>query len=178
MRGASFVSHSGCSETVTCISRKRRSGSFCTLTSTLNLTCWFSGWESWLIRECTYAVSCSRLTFISSATVSANVGMGCLGAFLVRRCCIPSSPCQFRSRIKPGLHWSLVKRGPMAREIPFESVVLSRASFRARCHVLPKKVKKIIGCCSPGSWNITTTPSAETWTSETRVTGKTTKEGD
>lgn len=35
-----------------------------------------------------------------------------------------------------------------------------------------------MGCGLPGSWNITTTSSAETWTSEIRVTGKTTKERD
>jgi len=44
MRGASRVSQSGCEEMISCISVNRRSGSFCTLTSTLNLTCRFSGW--------------------------------------------------------------------------------------------------------------------------------------
>lgn len=75
--------------------------------------------------------------------------MDCLGSFLVRRCCIPSLPYQFRSRIKPGLHWSLVERVLMAQEVPFASVVLSRASFCARCNVLPKTVRKIVNAAHP-----------------------------
>lgn len=43
IRGASFVSQSGTAEIRSCMRENKRSGSFWTLTSTLNLTCWFSG---------------------------------------------------------------------------------------------------------------------------------------
>lgn len=150
MRGASFVSHSDCAETMTCISRKRRSGSFCTLTSTLNFTCWFSGWQNLWTRERTYDI-CSKRTFISSATVSANVGMVCLGSFLVRRCCIPSLPDQFRSRINPGLYWSLVERAIRAR-----NMYLSNPSSCQELHLrtlqrVTEKGKEDHWCRSPGS---------------------------
>lgn len=39
---------------------------------------------------------------IRRETVSAKVGMCCLGSLRVCRCSIPSSPYQFRSLIKPG----------------------------------------------------------------------------
>jgi hypothetical protein len=35
----------GWDEIVWCISAKRRAGVFCTLTSTLKFTCWFSGYK-------------------------------------------------------------------------------------------------------------------------------------
>ena len=41
------------------------------------------------------------LTFISRATVSANVGMACLGFLTVRTCSIPFGPYQSLSRICP-----------------------------------------------------------------------------
>lgn len=42
-----------------------------------------------------------ELAFISSSIVSAKVGMGCFGSFLVLTYCIPPSPNQFRSLICP-----------------------------------------------------------------------------
>ena len=40
-------------------------------------------------------------TLISSSIVSAKVGMACWGCFMVRACCIPSSPNQARSLMCP-----------------------------------------------------------------------------
>ena len=49
------------------------------------------------------------------ATVSAKVGMDCLGSLMVRRCSMPSSPYQLRSLMNP---------------VPF--VVLPNASYMPR----------------------------------------------
>lgn len=43
----------------------------------------------------------SGRTRIKSSIVSSNVGMGCRGSFLVRRCCIPLGPYHFCSLIRP-----------------------------------------------------------------------------
>jgi len=43
IRGASTVSQLGCAEMISCMRENNLSGSFCTLTSTLKLMCWFSG---------------------------------------------------------------------------------------------------------------------------------------
>lgn len=40
-------------------------------------------------------------TFISKLTVSANVGIACLGSFVVRTCSIPSGPYHFLFLIRP-----------------------------------------------------------------------------
>jgi len=113
IRGASLSFQLGYEVIVLSINAKTRFGSLFTFTSMLNLTCSYSG-------------------FISRATVSANVGMACLGFLTVRTCTIPLGPYQSLSRI-----------------CPFESVVRSRL----------------------GSWNMTRTPSRETWTSTEAVTG-------
>jgi hypothetical protein len=46
-------------------------------------------------------ITVPELAFMSNSIVSAKVGMGCLGSFLVLTCCIPSFPNQFRSLICP-----------------------------------------------------------------------------
>lgn len=47
------------------------------------------------------AVRGVRLTFMSIMIVSANVGIPCLGSFIVLTCSNPFSPCHARSFIKP-----------------------------------------------------------------------------
>lgn len=70
-----------------------------------------------------------ELTFISNSTVSAKVGMACLGSLMVRTCCIPESPYQVRSLIRPAggtsdldLLWIIA-----GANVPVEFVVLSKA---------------------------------------------------
>ena len=43
----------------------------------------------------------TKRTFMRSATVSANVGIDCLGSLLVLSCSMPSGPYQFCSLIFP-----------------------------------------------------------------------------
>lgn len=103
IRGARSTSQLGCAEMILCMREKRRGGSFQTFTSTLNLTCRFSGYEvsaySWVeVYDDKYECCC---TIIKRETVSANVGIDCSGFLVVRRCSIPSGPYQRRSRMRP-----------------------------------------------------------------------------
>jgi hypothetical protein len=98
-----LASHSGHEVIISFISVNIRSGSLYTFTSTLNLTCRFSGcgWNAICQRVCEKVSVIVALTFISRLSVSLNVGMDCLGSLTVRTCTMPSDPYQFLSRIKP-----------------------------------------------------------------------------
>jgi hypothetical protein len=132
MRGASLVSHSGYEVIISFINEKTWSGSFCTFTSMLNLTCWFSGY-SWrgeqLVSVRMRTSIAAALTLISNSIVCVNVGMDCFGSLMVRACSMPSGPYQFLSRICPvtgvisGLCSNTISK-------PFESVVRSKPAIR------------------------------------------------
>jgi hypothetical protein len=129
IRGARSVCQAGCAEMISCIREKSLSGSFWTLTSTLNLTCLFSGFGRKFEPDLTRKKSGEELTFISNSTVSAKVGMACLGSLMVRTCCIPESPYQVRSLIRPagGASDLDFPRKIAGANVPVEFVVLSRA---------------------------------------------------
>ena len=109
------------------------------------------------------------------ATVSANVGMACLGSLLVRTCSIPSPPYQFLSLILPRaivshspyqLPGSVSKSGYVT--VPTESVVRDK-SMQCQVEVCAaiRNVHDI-----PGSWNMITTSSRETCTSADECYGE------
>ncbi len=72
-----------------------------------------------------------KRTFMSSATVSVNVGIDCLGTLLVLRCSMPPGPYQFCSLIFPTRALSTQCPIETCSHSPFPSVVLSNA---ARTH--------------------------------------------
>jgi hypothetical protein len=110
---------------------------------------------------------------MSKATVSANVGMLCLGSLMVRTCCIPWSPYHVLSLISPaptGRNFlSATQLIQVTICLPLESVVRPRATIGK--HTIEQggtESDKVGGI--PGSWNMMTTSSDDTWTSRWGVT--------
>ena len=176
MRGASTLSQLGCWEIMSCINLKRRSGSFCTLTSTLNLTCWFSGCSRVLgtFAEVEYNPYLHKQ--LDSLFESGDWLFGFLGCPNVFHAIfsIPVSFFDFTYSNTAGA-LAIWMRDPvfLGRDDP--------GDHGERKRVRTCRVRRPFKCCNfkpefqrqvtrqngdlQGSWNITTTSSFETWTS-------------
>ena len=99
-----------------------------------------------------------------------------MGFLAVRTCSMPPGPYQSLSCIRPVNGSILASKNRFFFfwfqsnwHIPFESVVRSRPANNGRFRI---KGSEMLGCQhSLGSWNMTRTPSRETWTSAEAVTG-------
>lgn len=128
IRGARRESQEGCIEIISCMSLNNLSGSLWTLISTLNCTCWFSGYHEQRMFKHWYRRLINKHTLMSSSIVSENVGMACFGSLTVRACSIPFSPYQLRSFIQPTTDIIPFQHcHPTGGILPVELVVLERS---------------------------------------------------
>lgn len=72
----------------------------------------------------------SNYTFIKSSTVSAKVGIDCIGSFFVLAFSIPSVPYQFFSRIRPETNIKYKARTKFNNDAPVILVVRSRPKIK------------------------------------------------
>lgn len=98
-----------------------------------------------------------------SAIVSAKVGIDCIGSLMVRTCCIPSSPYHLRSLIRPG-----TGRNFSTNRLRYSCTDLTfgiSGALQFWTNAVGNKAGNIQMWTIPGSWNMMTTLSADTWTS-------------
>ena len=178
IRGASAVSQLGCADITSCINAKSLSGSFCTLTSTLNLTCIFSG--------CVGNLTVRNAERIAGRTTDLHEQSYRLCKCGDRLLGLLDGPDVLHSIVsipRPLFYFPCANRTELLSATQFLKVHnMLPLTFRVRCSSEGYNSKRKTqlnkagqgatqrGGGIPGSWNMMTTSSDDTWTSRRGVT--------